>query len=209
MVIDRLLGQPAKGYYIEIGAFHPFIYSNSYRFYRRGWRGVLIEATPGRAALFKRWRPGDRYVECAVSDQAGQAKLHLYEDGATNTTLKSVAALQTKSGFRPAGEVDVPRRRLDAILAESLAKDQPIDFLSLDVEGAEAEVLRSNDWSRFRPRLIVVEWRAPALDLLGSWQPGEALSLLRDQGYRLVGRTANSWFLAAPGVLAATELEEP
>ena len=88
-------------------------------------------------------------------------------------------------------------------------KEVGANYLICDIEGGELEALRSNDWQRFRPKLVIVEWRAPPLDLMGSWQAGGALPYLQEQGYRLVGRTANSWFFLERGFKAASEIDAP
>ncbi len=205
LVIDRLLGYPARGFYVEVGAHHPWRFSNSFRFYRRGWRGLLIDPTPGLAALFARARPGDRFLAEAASDTTGTLSFFCFEEAALNTGDAATAAAQQAAGRRLLERRDMPCRPLSAMLAEALPPGQAIDFLSLDIEGHEAAAIRGNDWQRFRPRLVVVEWHSGRRDLLGPWQPGESLRLLAAAGYQLVAVTASSWFLLAAEAVAATE----
>src|SRR5881227_1483366 len=80
VIAEALLPEP-NGFYVEVGAFHPIQISNTYRFYRKGWRGIAIDPKPGVAKLFRRHRPGDIMVECAVSEEEGSGLFDLMESG--------------------------------------------------------------------------------------------------------------------------------
>jgi hypothetical protein len=83
----------------------------------------------------------------------------------------------------------VPVRRVDDILSEQLPLGQAIDMLSIDVEGLDAQVMRSNDWSRFRPRFLLIE----ALRISFGDLPGQdSYRLAAAAGYELVAKTANT-----------------
>ena len=68
LILDRLLRRKPRGYYVDVGAFHPKKFSNTHLFYRRGWSGINIDATPGSMDEFRRVRPRDTNLEIAISD---------------------------------------------------------------------------------------------------------------------------------------------
>src|SRR5690349_18351333 len=74
MVLRRVFEHKAHGFYVDVGAHHPMRFSNTYFFYRRGWRGINIDARPGSKREFDRARPRDINVECGVAQVAGASK---------------------------------------------------------------------------------------------------------------------------------------
>ena len=158
MILRHLLGSDKmSGFYVDVGAFHPTLFSNTYFFYLNGWRGINVEARPGSKSLFDKVRPRDVNLEVGVSRQRGEMTYHfIAEDSPMNSfspeflqQIEMLAAVKEK--------IPVPTLPLAEVLDRHLPKGQSIDFLTVDVEGHDYEVLESNDWKRFRPRLIVVE----------------------------------------------------
>lgn len=154
IVAEALLPQDT-GFYVEVGAFHPVSISNTYLFYRKGWRGIVIDPSPDTAALFRRRRPGDLFLPCAVSDVENVRRFDLMPAGETSHLEGSGAF--TGSAKPALRSIQVACRRLASILNESLPPGKPIDFLSVDTEGHDLNVLKSNDWNKYRPRVIAVE----------------------------------------------------
>ena len=151
-----------SGFYVDVGAFHPIKYSNTYYFYRRGWMGINIEPTPGQIGLFKKLRPRDINLALAVSRARGRIRLTTFNDPAVNSADKQMIDLHIKTGqFHPTGEIVVEAYPLAEILEAYMPPGRHLTFLSVDVEGMELEVLESNDWDRFRPRFVAVEWLGP------------------------------------------------
>lgn len=146
------------GFYIDIGAFHPKFYSNTYRFYQRGWRGVNIDAAPGSMIAFRKTRPQDYNIEAAISDV--EKELDFYYWGTpfgVNTFSPEIAAeMGERFGKQPI-RMKVLTKRLVNILEEVLPKEQEISFMSVDVEGHDLQVLRSNNWEKYRPELVLAE----------------------------------------------------
>lgn len=147
-----------KGFYVDVGAYSPKLYSNTYWFYQRGWRGINIDATPGSMRAFKLIRPRDVNLELAVSDQEGEVLLHSW---GTSSVMNTVAAhdVDSRSSMQgySAQEIRVPSHRLSTVFQTHLLPRQAIDFMSIDVEGYELAVLQSNDWELYRPELVMVE----------------------------------------------------
>src|SRR5690348_3121185 len=84
LILDRALRRKERGYYVDVGAFHPKKFSNTYFFYKKGWRGINIDATPSSMQAFKRVRPRDTNIETAISNKDEELILHLYSNPVYN-----------------------------------------------------------------------------------------------------------------------------
>ena len=158
IVLNRLLDETPEGFYVEIGAHHPFRFSNTYFFYRRGWQGICIDPVPGTKALFNRYRPRDTVLEMGVSQGRSVLKYFQFNEPALNTFDPIIA--KERDGLRQykiINILDIPTDSLSNILDLYLAPQQKITFLSIDVEGLDLEVLKSNDWMKYRPDYIMAE----------------------------------------------------
>lgn len=193
LILDRLLERQAQGFYVDVGAHHPVRFSNTYLFYKRGWRGINIDAMPSSMKKFDRVRPRDINIECGVAGSAGRLKYHRFNEPALNTFDADEAERKNKPPYQLIDTVEVAVERLDALLTRHLPAGQQIDFLSVDVEGKDEEVLRSNDWSRYRPRFILAETlRTDMLHLRGC----PVVQFLCSVGYTPVGKAYNTSFFA-------------
>lgn len=170
-----------KGVYVDVGAFHPVQYSNTYALYRRGWHGLVIDPSPMSEILFRILRPRDTFVRCAVGPY-GEGIYHSFSDGAYNT-LSSDKADKVKEKLSAAklSSTTVVIRPLAAILAEH--NIMRIDFLSVDAEGMDRAVLESHDW-KILPRVIAVEDDGFDTDRAAE---SAIYQLLRSKGYHMVG----------------------
>jgi len=158
MILAHLFDDRLNGFFIDVGAHHPIKYSNTYYFYRKGWRGINIDPTPGSMRLFNRFRPLDTNIELAIHTIPGEIEMNLYNEGALNTlSEKTVQQRQVKGRWHPVGTCKVQCQPLASVLEKYWPPGRPIDFLTVDVEGLEMAVLKSNDWVRFRPRVVLVE----------------------------------------------------
>lgn len=159
LVLRRLLENRASGIYVDIGAHHPYRFSNTALLYRRGWRGINVDARPGSMAAFTRERPRDVNLELGVGERLGSMTYFMFKEAALNTFDIAVARAREKDGWPRAGQCEVECRPLSKVIDQSLPKlaADTVDLLSIDVEGLDLEVLRSNDWSRHAPSVVVVE----------------------------------------------------
>ncbi len=147
-----------RGFYVDIGAFAPIQHSNTYWFYRRGWSGINIDATPGSMKIFRRLRRRDTNLELAVSSHEGELTYYCWGvPNVMNTTSKEVADQLTLQGGQLPEKLTIKSRTLEHILDEHLPKGQGIDFLTVDVENHNFEVIKSNNWTKYRPRIVLVE----------------------------------------------------
>lgn len=196
LILDRLLERQTQGFYIDVGAHHPVRFSNTYLFYRRGWRGINIDAMPGSMQPFERLRPRDINVECGVAGSAGKLTYYRFNEPALNTFDIAEAQLKDKPPYQLLSSIEVDVERLDVLLERNLPAGQQIDFLSVDVEGKDEEVLRSNDWVRYRPRFILAETLRTDILSMGECP---VVKFLLGVGYKPVGKAYNTTFFARKG----------
>lgn len=157
LVLARLLENRENGFYIDVGAHHPSRFSNTYLFYLRGWSGINIDAQPQSMSIFKKYRPRDINIECGIGLLKGVESYYQFNEPALNTFDTREANIKNVHPYKIIGTVNVEVRRLDEVLEKYLKKDQIIDFMSIDVEGKDLDVLKSNNWSKYRPRYILAE----------------------------------------------------
>jgi hypothetical protein len=191
LVIMRLLGEREHGFYVDVGAHHPARHSNTFLLYRRSWRGINIDATPGSMELFFRMRPRDINVEALVAADGAPRPFHMLSEPALNTAAPELAALRPTENrrYKVAETVTLTPRTLAAILDEYLPNGQSIDLMSVDVEGLDLDVLVSNDWSRYRPELLLVELLGTELEEI---ERHEIVRFLRSKGYRPIAKLYNT-----------------
>jgi FkbM family methyltransferase len=190
MILRRLFEGKVRGFYVDVGAHHPYRFSNTCYFFRRGWTGINIDPNPDAIGAFRRDRPSDINVCVGVSDKAGELSFHFFNEPALNTFDPDLAAERARLPDYWLAEIrSVPVRRLDDLLTEYLPRDQEIDFLSIDVEGMDLAVLRSSDWSRFRPRILLVEAHERTVSAIEN-DPINVFAVAA--GYRLIAKTLNT-----------------
>jgi hypothetical protein len=196
IILARMLSSVQGGFYVDVGAHHPFRFSNTYLFYLRGWRGINIDASPGSMAVFDRYRPRDINIEALVGEGDELVKLYLFDEPALNTASEAVMRdrLVNAPAYKYSRELDLPSRRLASILSSSLPENTQITFLTIDVEGLELEILESNDWDRFRPNIILVEQLNCDLSQAGLHP---TTSFLAKKCYSLVYKTLNTAFFVS------------
>jgi FkbM family methyltransferase len=146
------------GFYVDVGAHHPFRFSNTYFFYRRGWRGLNVDAMPGSMARFEASRPGDINLQAAIAEVEETLTYFVFNEPALNGFDPELAAGRDGvNGFRIVDRVEMRTRTLADVLDATLPERQPIDFMSIDVEGYDLPVLRSSNWERYRPTFVLAE----------------------------------------------------
>ncbi len=188
-VLLEQIGLPEKGFFVDVWAHHPVRFSNTYALYRKGWRGINIDATPGSMDLFRKMRPGDINIEAAVSDDPTPRTLYLFEEAALNTFDRELADSRLAAGWPLKEKRDISRTPLVSLLDRYVPAGVAIDLLSVDVEGEEMGVLRSNDWDRYRPAVIVLEDLAASFEDLGR---SEVVAYLADRSYEPVSKLVRS-----------------
>lgn len=195
LILARLFEGKPKGFYVDIGAHHPKRFSNTYYFYIRGWRGINIEPNPGAITLFSKLRPRDINLAVGVSDEPGVQTYFMFNESALNTFDGELCRQrQEDARYRLTGTVQIEMARLDTLLSQYLPQGMEIDFVSIDTEGHDLNVLRSNDWALYRPRVLLVERIETSMEDVFSTTLHRFLS---EQEYRLFAKTYNTLFYTA------------
>lgn len=178
------------GVFVDVGAYHPFVASNSALFELAGWKVVAVEPNPFMVRLWKERRPNSVVEQTAIGLDSGKAVLHFFGDWASSNTLRRDFAQEvaTSQGLEQPTELVVPIVPLRDLLRKNLPCSQ-IDIISVDVEGMDEDVLRSNDWNEFRPHLVCVEDIGLRLS-----EPSESgvYRFLQSQDYELVSHVGLS-----------------
>ncbi len=175
------------GFYVDVGAHHPYRFSNTYFFYKLGWCGINIDATPNSMDAFNATRPNDINLEYAVSDKEEKLIYYIFNEPALNSFDKKLSLERAKiSNYQIIAEKEINTRRLDSILEQRLDKNKEIDFMSIDVEGFDFNVLKSNNWDKYRPKVVLVEILKTDLDDI---LQNETYRFLKTKGYRCFAKT--------------------
>ncbi len=179
LVLQKIFLDKSDGFYVDVGAFHPKYYSNTYLLYLKGWKGINIDAMPGSMEEFKRIRPRDINLESPVGLKKQTLTYYNFVEKAFN-------------GFFTALPKNVPSKLIDTkklttvplreILDQYVPENQDIDLLSVDVEWMDLDALQSINWNKYKPSVIVVE----ELHLtVGNPQKSDIHTFLKDKGYIL------------------------
>lgn len=196
LILNRLLEGKANGFFVDVGAHHPVRFSNTYLFYKRGWRGINIDAMPGSMEEFRRIRPRDINIECGIAEERGSLTYHCFNEPALNTFDPHEAERKNRPPYKLTDSILVNVDRLETILDRYLPDGQQIDFLNVDVEGKDEEVLRSNNWTRFRPRFVLAE--TLRTDML-NMNCCPIVRFLQTVGYSPISKANNTSFFERSG----------
>lgn len=177
LVLDQLLKDKEKGVYVDVGAHHPFRFSNTRLFYKKGWSGLNIDPAPGFKKLFDQYRPLDVNIEVGVGDKEGYFDYFIADHPAMNSLYQP-----GPNGIKTQIQV----LRLETILEKNIHENTQIDFLSIDAEGYDLKILKSNNWAKYKPRFVVVEDKEYSFENITK---GEIYKYLITKGYKLVAGT--------------------
>ncbi len=202
-----------SGFYVDVGAHHPRKYSNTQALYSRGWSGINIDAMPGSMKPFQESRPRDVNLEVAISD--AQRVLTFYEFNEPAMSGFDPDTVRIRDGFVPAGvssdrmfrvvsERLITTVTLADVLDAHLPAGREIDFMNVDVEGLDYEVLASNDWDKYRPIVVLAE--DPSVVSLDDLASSRMVQFLRDRGYVPLCKTRLTLFFVRQDRLANTPL---
>lgn len=186
MILRRIFEDIQHGFYVDVGAHHPKRFSNTYFFYKMGWSGINIDAMPGSMELFNKIRPRDTNVEAAVDRERKEIKFYIFNEPALNTFDFELGKKRMNGKYHVIEERKIITKTLKDILDVNLPKNRKINFMSIDVEGYDIEVIQSNDWKLYRPEYILIESDGKNMKEV---QNNELYKYLLKQNYILFGKS--------------------
>lgn len=158
MVLKRIFNNQLKGFYVDVGAHHPMRFSNTYNFYKLGWHGINIEPNPNSYNLFRKYRRKDINLNCGIATDKSNLKYYMFDEPALNTFDASVLKSRIlNTPYKHTNTIHIDVVPLSDVFKQYIPENFKIDFLSIDVEGLDLEVIKSNDWQKFRPNWVLVE----------------------------------------------------
>lgn len=180
-----------KGFFIDIGAQHPFRFSSTLPLYRRGWRGINVEPTPRAINLFKIFRKRDINLNAGVSSETGMLPFYCFTDPALNSFSRDVSAHnQANIRYKLKKVITVETMPLAQLLDKYLPAGTTIDVLNIDTEEFDLGVLKSNDWNKYVPLFVTVETKIAPEYLVES----EIYNYLSGRNYELAAQTSRISF---------------
>jgi len=191
MILRCLLSDINKGFYIDIGAYHPMRFSNTNFFYRKGWRGINIEAMPNSIKLFNKYRSEDINLELALSDKKEELIYFIFNETALNgfLSIRRIKELENK-GYKLIEKKLIKTTILSEVLEKYINRKKRINFMSIDVEGHELKILKSNNWEKYAPDYLLVEiLNCNFNEVLGN----ELYNFIINKGYKLVAKTIRTF----------------
>jgi FkbM family methyltransferase len=192
IILRRYFHGRNTGFFVDIGAHHPQKFSNTYKLYQLGWRGVNIDATPKSMEIFNLIRPNDINLEYAISDVEKELTFYEFDEGALNTFSKEkVDEILSETNFKLKNTIKLKTVKLERILDNHLPKSVKIDFFSIDAEGFDLNILKGNNWNKYKPEVIVVETNTVELTELKN---DELVLYLTDIGYEPFAKTFKTLF---------------
>lgn len=155
LILEKILGKKKNGFYIDIGAHNPNIFNNTKRFYQKGWQGINIEPNPSLIKEFFKHRRRNINLHIGIGKVSGSATFFEFIADSLSTFSKTEADKNVKLGYKIKQMLKIPVYTLSEVI-QKYAKPN-IDFISIDTEGLDLEVLESNNWKKFRPKAVCVE----------------------------------------------------
>jgi len=190
MILRRLFEKQQSGFYVDVGAHHPKRFSNTYFFYKKGWRGINIDAMPNSMKPFERIRPRDINIEKPVSDKKQILTYYAFNEPALNGFSKELSEERDgKGNYFIQFTKDIETSTLTEILDNNLPINQDIDFLSIDVEGLDFMVLKSNNFEKYKPKVILIEILGSSLNDIES---NEISKYLKEYNYSIYAKAVNT-----------------
>jgi FkbM family methyltransferase len=194
LLINHIFKGKKNGYFIDVGCNHPVYNNNTYLLYKRGWSGINVDIDKKSIQLFDLYRKKDLNINSAISSKVEEVDFYFYHDKSPINTLskKSYTFQKTK----PKIIKKITTQTLESIISASVFKKKKIDFLSVDVEGHELEVLKGLNLKVYSPSIIVLEYLDLSIDKLEVYNfdinnilNSEIYNYMIDNDYSLV-----NWF---------------
>ena len=154
LIVDYIF-KKNKGIYIDVGCNHPVYSNNTYLLYKKGWQGINIDINEKSVKLFNLFRKNDLNINLAVSSKKTELEYINFHDKSPINKIKTTF----NKDLHPLDKIKkIKSDTLDSIIENSKYKDKKIDFVSIDVEGYEIEVIKGFNLKKYKPSIIVIEY---------------------------------------------------
>ena len=167
-----------NGFYVDVGCYHPIHKNNTYVLHKKNWNGINIDTSQFSIELFDYLRPNDLNYNCAISNKNEVINLFYQKELSQLSTTESAQAKKVFQGNIK--EKEMQAFTLNEILNRSKYRDSKIDFLDIDVEGADLKVLEGLSFEKFKPELICVEIHEKEIN------ESKIYKFLEDKKYKLI-----------------------
>ncbi len=156
-ILEKLFKRNFKGTYLDIGCFHPTKFNNTNKMHKSGWAGINIDLNPLTIDLFNFLRPKDINICAAISNKKKNTKLFYHHDLSSQNTLSSSHAKWMEGNFKlkDLTTKSIKTKKLKNILDKHHIKK--IDFLNIDIEGGEYDVIKSINLNKYKIQVICIE----------------------------------------------------
>ena len=178
VVISNYFKNKEKGFYIDIGCYHPIHRNNTFLLFKKGWQGMNVDIHDFSIELFNYARPKDLNYNFAVSNKSEKIKMFFQKE---LSQLSTIDQNQAKKAFQGTiKEKEIQAYTLNEILNFSKLNNKKIDLLDIDVEAADLKVLQGLSFEKFKPELICIEIHEKNL------KESETFRFLKDYNYELI-----------------------
>jgi hypothetical protein len=150
ILLEILKPKFTKGFYVDVGCYHPKKHSNTYLLHKKGWSGINIDIEQNKIDVFNLMRPGDLNILAPVSNEKKIVVVKKYQDYGVGSKIERVTNKKNNDNY-------LETKTLNNIIYNSKFRNKKIDLLSIDTEGSDLEVLLSLDFIKHRPNIIVIE----------------------------------------------------
>ena len=177
-VVINYFKDKKNGFYVDVGCYHPTHRNNTYLLHKQSWSGVNIDTSEFSIDLFNHMRPKDLNYNCAISNRNEIIKLFYQKElSQLSTTVSDQAKTVFQGNIK---EKEIQAFTLDEILSEGKFKNNKIDFLDIDVEGADLKVLEGLSFDIYKPELVCIEIHAKEI------KQSDIYKFLDDKNYELI-----------------------
>jgi FkbM family methyltransferase len=182
-IIQQVFGD-YKGLYLDIGAGHPIIGSNTYLFYKKGWTGITVEPIRFHNFLHRIKRRHDTQIRALIGNSNQMTKFYEFNPTQYSTSSETQYKAMIENGMKERNVYYVETITINSVLSQF---NHPNYFLSIDCEGYDFQIISNIDWTQIiKPRVVVFEG-------ITDLTQGNAIdSILTNQGYSLLAKTQNN-----------------
>ena len=157
LFISKYFKNVNKGFYVDVGAYHPFFLSNTQLLFKNDWEGINVDINPTSIEIFENARPNDYNINVAISNK-NKKYINYYTKNMINilstTVIDSAKTAFLNNSFSTR---KIKCRKLNYIISKTKFKNKKIDFLNIDTEKSEVDVLKSLNFRKYKPKLICIE----------------------------------------------------